>query len=137
MGQLPFRSGWPEQQSLRHQVSGPRRGQEWGAAKLSVSVLRAERLHVKTQRANSVCPGLSQAPALNWKGGGQRTMGHSFCPTSWDRGTERWVSPVFIAAQTTCLSWIYSSLIPMGFESRDGRFLLQRSAQRAGMGEGR
>lgn len=57
----------------------------WGTVKISVSALRADQLHVKTehtQNATFVCPGPSQAPTLNWKGGAQRIMGHSLCPTS-------------------------------------------------------
>lgn len=44
-------------------------------------------------------------------------------------------SPGFIAAQSSWLSLIYSSLIPRGFERRNGRFLVEGSAQRAGVGK--
>lgn len=43
-----------------------------------------------------------------------------------DRGR---VGPDFTAVPPSCLSLIHSSLIPMGFESRNGRFLLQGSGR--------
>lgn len=111
MGQLLFFSAGLSSNPLGPTLPGPRRGRRGGAARISVSVVRADQLHVETEHtACTLCLPWAQPGSLaeleggsGVRSGGQRTVGHSFCPPSRDKGTEGWVSPGLTACPD-CLS---------------------------------
>lgn len=145
MGQLLSCSAGLSSNPLGPTLPGPRRGRRGGAARISVSVLRADQLHVETEHtACTLCLPWAQPGFLaELEGGGEWGVGlrgqwvtASAHPPE-TKGQKGGSVLVLQLAQTAYLSWIDSSLIPVGFESRNGRCPLQKSAQRAGMGEGR